>query len=81
MPPTPFCREALANGSCNQEGCTYRHDVLRCETCDIIIRSYHWTEHVKGRRHVTMGDPRLGVLPRTTAINPVWRIKRLLRDC
>ncbi|TDL24436.1 P-loop containing nucleoside triphosphate hydrolase protein [Rickenella mellea] len=58
MPPTPFCREALANGSCSQEGCTYRHDVRRCKTCDKILRLYHWKDHV--RSHVTVGQSQRG---------------------
>ncbi|KAI0048937.1 P-loop containing nucleoside triphosphate hydrolase protein [Auriscalpium vulgare] len=47
-----ICPQLLATGSCQDETCAFKHDVLFCEPCQLVLISQAaYASHVKGKKH------------------------------
>ena len=47
-----YCTTAQRGGTCTDSGCSLRHDILRCESCDCSFPPASLQEHQRGSRHL-----------------------------
>ncbi|KAF7291968.1 RNA helicase [Mycena indigotica] len=47
-----ICPTLLSTGSCNDEACSHRHDVIRCEPCSWVFATRNaYNSHIAGKKH------------------------------
>lgn len=47
-----YCTTAQSGRSCTDSTCSMRHDVIRCEPCNLSVRSGSLQQHESGRQHL-----------------------------